>query len=112
MGVSAFSDTEVASALKLDDSQKISIKGITGDFNKDRGEIMREARGDGTKGGFDKEKTAEATKKVQKVQKEYMAKAIDVLNDEQKKTWKTLIGEPFDVTKLTPAMGGFRNKKD
>jgi hypothetical protein len=116
MGVSAFSDTEVSTALKLTDSQKTSIKGLSGDLAKDRREIMTEAGlggggkgGGGKGGGFDPEKMAEVNKKVQKVQKEYVGKAIDLLDDEQKKTWKIMTGEPFDLSKLT---GGGMRKKD
>jgi hypothetical protein len=107
MGVNAFTDPEVESALKLTDSQKISIKSYTGDFAKDRTDINKEAgfgggKGGGGKGTFDLEKFQEVQKKVQKVQKEYISKAVDNLTDEQKKTWKSLIGEPFDVSKIVP----------
>lgn len=109
MGINAFTDTEVVSALNLTDSQKTSIKGLSGDFAKDRREIMAEVGGGKGGGGknFDVEKFQEAQKKVSKVQKEYLGKAVDLLTDDQKKTWKTLIGESFDLTKLTPT---FRKK--
>lgn len=105
-GINAFHDEEVVSALKLTDSQKTSIKGFTTDFGKDSQEIRSEAglgggKGGGGKGGFDPEKMAEMNKKIQKTSKEYVAKAVDLLNDEQKKTWKTLTGEPFDISKIT-----------
>jgi hypothetical protein len=111
MGVNAFTDAEVVEALKLTDTQKTSIKGLVGDFGKDRTEIMADTGVKG--GGFGKltpeqqEKMAEAQKKVQKAQKEYLGKAADLLTDDQKKTWKTLTGEAFDLTKLT---GGGRKK--
>lgn len=111
MGVAAFSESEVSTTLKLTDSQKTSIKGLSGDLAKDRREMMTEAGlGGGNKGGkgaFDPEKMADFNKKMQKVQKEYVGKAIDLLTDEQKKTWKTMIGEPFDLSKL---VGGMRKK--
>jgi len=110
LGIRAFTTEDVATALKLNDTQRASIKSIAADFTKDSREIMAEARGE--KGaGFDKEKFAEAGKKVQKVQKEYFVKVTDLLTDEQKKTWKDLTGDTFDVSKL---VGGFpmRNKKD
>jgi hypothetical protein len=110
MGISAFTDADVVSALALTDSQKISVKGYVTEFEKDRADINKEARGTGGKGGFDPEKMAEAGKKVQKVQKEYVAKAIDVLTDDQKKTWKTLNGEAFDLSKIT--FGRPMQKKD
>lgn len=98
MGVEAFVNAEVVDALKLTDSQKTSVKGLTGDFQKENREIMAEAFP--KKGKFDQEKMADARKKVSKIQKEYVGKVVDVLTDEQKKTWKTLTGEPFDLTKL------------
>jgi hypothetical protein len=114
LGVNAFTDAETAASLKLTDTQKTSIKGISEDLGKDRREIMTEAgfggKGGG-KGGFDPEKMAEVNKKVQKVQKEYVGKVVDLLNDEQKKTWTTLIGAPFDVSKI-PLFGGPMKKKD
>ncbi|HVL15998.1 MAG TPA: hypothetical protein VM529_25720 [Gemmata sp.] len=129
LGLRAFTNAEVVEALKLTDSQKASVTGISGDFTKESREIMTEAgfggggfgggggKGGGKggkgggKGGFDNEKFQEAQKKVTKVQAEYTAKIVDVLDDSQKKTWKELIGEPFDVSKLTPTFGGF-GKKD
>jgi hypothetical protein len=111
MGVNAFTNEEVVDALKLTDSQKTSIKGLAGDFGKDSAEIRTEAgfgKGGGGKGG-DPEKMAEMNKKIQKAQKEYTGKAVDLLTDDQKKTWKTLIGADFDLTKL---QGGFGKKKD
>ena len=116
LGVNAFTNATVAEALKLTDAQKASVKGITGDFDKERREINAEAGigggGKGGKGGFakvDPEKAAEARKKIAKVEKEYMIKVVDVLDDSQKKTWKELVGESFDLSKLT--FGGF-GKKD
>ncbi|HSQ57018.1 MAG TPA: Spy/CpxP family protein refolding chaperone, partial [Gemmata sp.] len=119
MGLNAFANKDVASALKLTDAQKASVQGITGDFNKESREIMTEAGfggfggkggGKGGKGNFDIEKFQEAQKKVQKAQKEYMTKMMDVLDDSQKKTWKELTGETFDLTKLNFG-GGFGGKK-
>jgi hypothetical protein len=99
MGINAFTDAEVMTALNLTDTQKASIKSVSADFTKDRDENNKEARGDGK--NFDKEKFADAQKKIQKIQKESFAKVTDLLTDEQKKTWKTLTGETFDVSKLT-----------
>jgi len=109
MGVAAFSDAEVVSALSLTDSQKTSIKSSVTDFDKDRADINKEMRGGGGKGGFDPEKMKEANAKIQKVQKEYVSKVVDTLTDEQKKTWKGLLGDTFDLSKLTP-FRGFQKK--
>jgi hypothetical protein len=105
MGVEAFSDADVVAALKLNDSQKTSVKGITGDFVKERGEIMADAGVGGKKGKFDLTKMADAQKKIVKIRAEYVGKVAEVLTDEQKKTWKELTGEAFDQTKLIPTFG-------
>lgn len=116
-GVRAFSTPDVAETLKLTDSQKASIKGLLGDQTKDEREVRTEAGiggggkgGKGGKGGgtFDPEKMEEVNKKIAKVHKEYMVKAVDLLNDDQKKTWTSMIGTPFDTSKLVPTM----RKKD
>jgi len=95
---------EVQDALKLSDSQKSSIKGITGDFNKERQEIMKDAGitfGKGAK--FDQEKFDAANKKVEKVRKEAWGKVEELFDDNQKKVWKELAGDAFDTSKLRPA---------
>ncbi len=97
-GTTAFTAAEVVDALKLTAAQKDSVKGITGDLQKETREIF----GDFTKGKFDIEKMQENQKKVSKLQKEYMGKIEDLLDDSQKKTWKDLKGEAFDLTKLQP----------
>jgi hypothetical protein len=94
---------DTQAALKLSDSQKSSIKGISSDFTKESGAIMKDS-GAFTKGGFDQEKLDEATKKVEKVRKEEWSKVMDLLDDSQKKAWKEMTGEAFDTSKLrTPA---------
>ena len=57
-------------------------------------------------------------KKVNKVQSESVGKIVDLLDDNQKKTWKELVGAEFDLSKLQSGFGGFggkdgkRKKKD
>jgi Spy/CpxP family protein refolding chaperone len=102
---------EVQDSLKLTDSQKSSIKGIVGDYNKERREIMADAgvgfggfggkgKGKGGGGKVDQEKLDAANKKVEKVRKEAMGKIDELLDEGQKKTWKTLTGDAFDTSKL------------
>jgi hypothetical protein len=100
MGVHAFANAEVAEALKLSDSQKTKTKEIAADFDKESREIRTEAFKDkkGGKGMLD----PETQKKLDKLGKEAAAKAIDALDDTQKKTWKELIGAEFDLSKLQP----------
>jgi hypothetical protein len=111
MGIAAFANAEVVEALKLTDSQKTSVKGITGDYDKESREIRGEAtKGKGKKGmgGFD----PETQKKIAKVEKESVGKITDLLDDTQKAKWKELIGAEFDMSKLTFGGGGFNKKKD
>jgi hypothetical protein len=115
-GVRAFADEEVAAALKLTDEQKGKIKGIGDDLAKD----MREVFGGGGKGGFgkggfDPDRMAENQKKMEKLNKAALAEVEEVLTDDQKKTWKELVGAPFDTSKLLqagPPGGGPRRPKD
>jgi hypothetical protein len=126
MGVNAFTNDEVVTALKLTDSQKASVKGISGDFDRERREIFAEAfkdapggkGGKGGKGGFGRGLDPEVMKRVNKVQSESVGKIVDLLDDSQKKTWKELVGAEFDLAKLQGGFGGFggkdgkRKKKD
>jgi len=112
LGVYAFTNAEVADALKLTDSQKTSVKGISGDFEKERREIVSEAtkdkKGKGGKGGFGGfGLDPEAQKKISKLQSEAVGKIVDLLDDSQKKSWKELVGADFDLSKLQVGFGGF-----
>src|SRR5436853_312605 len=78
MGVNAFTDSEVVEALKLTDSQKTSVKGITGDFQKESREIRAEANKD-KKGKFGM-LDPETQKKITKLDKEAVAKVVDLLD--------------------------------
>jgi hypothetical protein len=87
-GAMAFSDPEVAKKLNLTDSQKTEIQavvqetmqGLRGAFRKDQSEEERQ----------------EAMKKFSAARKEALAKAESKLNDEQQKTWKEMVGAPFE----------------
>jgi hypothetical protein len=105
MGVNAFTNDEVVAALKLTDTQMTSLKGISDDFEKARREILSAA----ISGGPDIEKIQDAQKKIQKIQNEYIDKAVALFTDDQKATWKKLKGETFDLQKLVPQ---FPKKKD
>lgn len=119
LGIRAFTNAEVVDTLKLSASQKDSVKGITGDYDKEAKEIRDEAAkagggnkggkggkgGAGGKGGFGGfgQLSPEAQAKLDKLGKEYISKIVaDVLDDSQKKTWKGMIGDAFDLSKLTP----------
>jgi hypothetical protein len=108
LGVRAFTNAEVVENLKLTDSQKTSVMGLTGDFQKE----SREIRGEAGKGKFDFAKFQEDQKKIDKLEKEYVSKAVDLLDDTQKKKWKEMVGEPFDLSKLQGGFGRKNAKKD
>jgi hypothetical protein len=99
MGVRAFSDKDVQTALKVTDEQKEQIKSITDEYNKERAELMRSAFTPG------EQPSEEDRKKMQEksaaLRKDAEDKIAAKLQDEQKKAWKDLIGEKFDVSKLT-----------
>ena len=98
-GPAAFTNAETAKALKLSDEQKDKLKGLADEFRKDRQELMQDARGTG-------DAATEARKKLQTVTKEYVAKATDVLNSDQKKEWKDMTGEHFELPMMQQGRGG------
>jgi Spy/CpxP family protein refolding chaperone len=86
-GANAFTDEEIQKKLNITDDQKEKIKTITEDSRAQAKEIFQNA-GDDREG---------ARKKFTALQKETMTKITEVLTDEQKKTWKEMTGEPFEV---------------
>lgn len=86
-GAQAFQDPEVQTALKMTDEQKEKVKTIAEDARKDMGELFKNA------GGGNRE---EAMKKFAAFRKEVMDKTTSVLTDDQKKSWKDMVGEPFE----------------
>jgi len=87
-GVQAFNDPEVQKKLNLTDSQKGEIQAIA-----------QESR-EGTRGLFGQDQSPEereaAMKKIAEIRKQALTKVEAKLNDEQQKTWKELIGSPFE----------------
>ena len=95
-GAFAFADPEVQKTLKITDEQKEKIKAINEDAQKAR----QEARPAG--GG---RPSPEAQKKLADLQKETKEKIDAVLTTEQKKAWKEMTGEPFEVQFGRPGGG-------
>jgi hypothetical protein len=91
MRAAAFSDEETAKELKLTDEQKDGIKKINEDM---RAEIREAFQGVDFQ---DQEARQAAQKKIQGIQKEAMDKITKMLTPDQKKTWRELTGEPFDL---------------
>ena len=92
-GIGEFAMDDVQTALKLTDAQKKDIKDATDAMQKD----MRETFQNAFQGGFDADKMTEAMKKVQSMQADAIGKVVAGLTDDQKKTWKELTGEKFDL---------------
>jgi len=86
-GAQAFTDSEVAKKLNITDAQKTDIQTIVT-------ESMAAMRTIFTENQDDQEAR---TKKMTELRKETLAKAEAKLNDEQQKTWKELLGAPFEV---------------
>jgi len=86
-GAQAFTEPEVASKLNLSDTQKTEIQEI-------QRESMQEIRSIFQDNQDDREA---AMKKIGELRKQTLAKVEGKLNDEQKKTWKELLGAPFEI---------------
>lgn len=89
-GVRAFMDPELHQSLKLTDDQKQKIHGVNEEFRKKVQELHQGV-------GDDPQKRAEALKKRAAMNKEVMEKIAAMFTEEQKKTWKDLAGEPFEL---------------
>jgi hypothetical protein len=94
-GVAAFNSPAVDKVLKLTDEQKEKARAL----NMEQGEEMRGI----FSGGGD---PAENAKKMATMRKEFTAKGVAMLTDDQKKEWKDLTGEAFEF----PAMAGGGNR--
>lgn len=110
MGVRAFTNKDVAAALKITNDQMERISGILEEYNKDVGEITRAGFQRGQQGNREEmqKRFAENQKKMAALGKEAEEKVNEKLTDEQKKAWKEMQGEKFDTTKLfqIPGFGG------
>ena len=110
-GLGLFTREEVAKKLNLSDEQKEKIKAINKELDADRREIFSSAFGGGGGGrpggggGFGR-LDPEVTKKLEALQKDAMANAVKVLNDEQQSAYKELTGEHFDLPGGAFAFGG------
>lgn len=103
LGVRAFADKDVQAALKLTDAQKEKAKTITDDFAKETREMMMKTFQDFQQGGNPEEmqkKIQEMQKKREEMQKSADSKIEKELTADQKKKWKEMLGEKFDLTKL------------
>jgi hypothetical protein len=86
-GAQAFDDDEVSQKLNLTDAQKNDIREI-------QRESMTEMRGLFQEFQNDREA---AMKKMNELRQQTLAKVEGKLNDEQRKTYKELLGAPFEI---------------
>jgi hypothetical protein len=94
-GAEAFSEPAVQKALQLTGAQKEKITTIAADAAQQRRELFQGAgnqgQGGANRGG------EEAQQKLTALRKATVEKVAAVLTDEQKQTWKGMIGQPFEV---------------
>jgi Spy/CpxP family protein refolding chaperone len=99
-GIRAFSDKKVQEALKLTDEQKTAIKEIGDDVQKKVAEETKDLTG--------RERFTKGREIRTKLNKEAMGKIAAKLTAEQKKTWKELVGAPFEIKFERPMGPGGR----
>jgi len=92
-GAGAFSSPRVQEKLKLTADQQTKLREI----NEESGQAMRDAFQD-----LQSDREG-AMKKIAEIRKQSTEKAFGVLTDDQKKAWKTLTGEPFEIVYEPPA---------
>jgi hypothetical protein len=86
-GAQAFADPEVAQKLNLTEAQKTDIQAIQQESMQEMRSIFQEAQND----------REAAMKKMNDLRKQTLSKAEAKLNDEQQKTWKEMLGAPFEI---------------
>ncbi|MDR3636310.1 MAG: hypothetical protein P4L84_21085 [Isosphaeraceae bacterium] len=86
-GIWSFTDPVIQSRLQLTDEQKQRIRDLDAQARQRFDEIRKDARDN-----FD-----EARIKFDATRKDFSEKGVAHLSDDQKKIWKSLTGEPFEV---------------
>jgi hypothetical protein len=97
----AFADADVQKSLKLSNDQIEKIKTINDDARAEM-QSLRGGAGGGGAGGGGAGGGQGMREKFQAMQKETATKIENVLTDEQKKTWKDMVGEPFQIQMQRP----------
>jgi len=90
IGVQAFTRPEIQKALALTDEQKDAIKTINDEAAKKRQELFQQGGGRRQGGGQGQSQAAA-------MRKETMDRVQKLLTADQKKTWKDLTGDPFEI---------------
>jgi Spy/CpxP family protein refolding chaperone len=112
MGVNAFTNKDVETQLKVTEEQKEKIKTIVDEFTKDRNEIFRGGFQPGGDPAEFRKRMEENQKKVAALTKEAEEKIAEKLTDEQKTTWKSMLGDKIDVAKVMAANQIQRPRRD
>jgi hypothetical protein len=86
-GANALSDPAIAKKLGVTDEQASKVKTILADSQSEMRELFQSA-------GDDRQA---AMAKVQTLRKETNSKVMALMTEDQKKTWKEMTGEPFEV---------------
>jgi hypothetical protein len=86
-GANALSDPAIAKKLGVTDEQAAKVKTILADSQAEMRELFQSA-------GDDRQA---AMAKVQTLRKETNNKVMALMTEDQKKTWKEMTGEPFEV---------------
>jgi hypothetical protein len=103
-GIRGLAKEDVQKKLKLTDKQKEDIKESVKEVSDDAQELFRGI-------GRDFKKIPEVMKKVTKLNKDATAKIVKGFSDDQKKTWKELTGEPYELKMEFGRPGGGKGKK-
>lgn len=94
MGIGAFADAAVVSALKLTDDQKTKLKDITQEIDQKRRDLFQDAQNGGDRQAV--------FQKMAELSKEGTEKATALLTADQKKSWEGLLGKPFEIVRQRP----------
>jgi len=94
-GLNLVANSRVQKKLNFTDEQKNKVKDMAEESMKAMAEAREEFQGD--REGM--------MKKMTEMQAEMTKKAADLLTDDQKKTWKEMVGEPFTIVR-EPRPGG------
>jgi hypothetical protein len=86
-GIQAFADPAIAKKLSVTTEQETKVKSLMADMQSEMREIQQSA-------GDDRQA---AMQKQQALRKETLGKVMALMTDDQKKTWKEMTGEPFEV---------------
>ncbi len=101
-GSQAFNEEEVQKSLNLTDDQKDKIKTLNEDLGKEMQGLVQP--------GQDFFKFQEVRQKAATLRKETVEKVVALLTDDQKKAWKEMTGDLFEV-KFEAPPGGFRGRR-